>query len=525
MTFAAAAAQRESLLELHLRTKAQDSFYEFIKQSWPVTEGGVSFVGGWHIEAMAVHLEAVLKREIRNLMIHVPPRSSKTTVVSVDFPAWAWIHNPHEKFMYASYAQSLAIEHSLKCRRLIESDWYRSRWGDKFSLASDQNAKGFFENTACGYRISTSTLAGSTGKGGSLLICDDPNSAQGGESEVKREATNLWWDLVWSTRLNDPKKDARVVVQQRLHHKDVSGHILSRDSESEWTHLVLPMEFDETRRCRTLINGRTWEDPRKKNGELLCPDRFGEKEVKRLKLELGTYGYSGQCQQSPSPDEGGIIQRSWFQLWKSSAPPDLDCVVQSWDTALEAGEKNAYSACTTWGVFKNKSNVPSLILLSVWRGRVEYPELRAMAQRLYRDYRDDGEIVIKPDGKHKPDMVLVEAKVSGISLIQDMIRAGVPAIRFDPNRYGDKEQRVRLITPLIESGRVYVPASSPNLEKPMKFCDIFLQNCSEFPKGDSRDLVDTMTQVLIRLNASGWITHPSDEEMDNKKAATKVSFY
>lgn len=519
------APKNEFLNECYLRAKAQESFYEFIKQSWPITEGGVRFVDGWHVQAMAEHLEAVLKRDIHNLMIHVPPRSSKTTIVSVDFPAWAWIHRPHEKFMYASYAHSLSMEHSLKCRRLIESDWYQKRWGDTVSLACDQNAKGFFENTSFGYRISTSVGASATGKGGSILVCDDPNEARDSGSEVKRESTNLWWDLVWSTRLNDPKNDARVVVQQRLHHNDVSGHILSKDNDKEWTNLILPMEFDESRHCRTFINGKTWEDPRKKNGELLCPERFGEKEVARLKVELGSYGFSGQCQQSPSPDEGGIIQKGWFKLWKSASPPELSFVVQSWDTALEAGEHNAYSACTTWGVFKNKDNVPSLILLGLWRGRVEYPELRLMAQRLYKDYRDDGEIVVKPDGKHRPDMVLVEAKVSGISLIQDMIRAGIPAIRFNPNKYGDKEQRVRLITPLIESGRVFLPASISFPEKPMKFCDVFVKNCAEFPKGESRDLVDTMTQVLIRLNSSGWISHPLDESLEDSKTKTKASFY
>lgn len=233
--------------------EAESSLYNFLKQGWSIIEGKTPFIDGWHIQAISEHLEACYKRQIKNLLINIPPRTGKTNLISVAFPAWVWLHNPEEKFMYASYASSLTIEHSLKCRRLIESDWYQKNWGDLYQLSKDQNAKSFFSNNKTGYRIATSVGGTSTGKGGSILIVDDGNSAADGVSDAKREGANNWWDQVWSTRLNTPKKDIRIVVQQRIHEKDMSGHIMANDDGSEWVKLILPMEFEEKRRSRTIV--------------------------------------------------------------------------------------------------------------------------------------------------------------------------------------------------------------------------------------------------------------------------------
>ena len=164
--------------------KAEASLHEFLKQAWPIIEGKTPFIDSWHIQAISEHLEACFKREIRNLLINIPPRSSKSTLISVAFPAWVWIHNPEEKFMYASYATSLSSDHSRKCKELIMSNWYQERWGNLYQFAKDQKAKSFFENNKLGYRIATSVGASSTGRGASLLICDDPNNARDGESDV-----------------------------------------------------------------------------------------------------------------------------------------------------------------------------------------------------------------------------------------------------------------------------------------------------------------------------------------------------
>jgi predicted phage terminase large subunit-like protein len=496
--------------------KAEFSLYEFFKQAWPIIEGKTPFIDSWHIQAISEHLEACFNREIRNLLINVPPRSSKSSLISVAFPAWVWIRNPEEKFMYASYAGSLATEHSLKCKRLIESDWYKKRWGYKFQLAKDQKAKSFYENNKTGYRISTSVGAGSTGKGASFLVADDPNSAQEGASDVKRETANSWWDQVWSTRLNNPKKDVRIVVQQRIHEKDISGHIMANDDAKEWTKLIIPMEFEEKRRARTIVlpttEGQIWEDPRTTEGQLLAEERFSIKEINRYKQDLGAYGYAGQYQQRPAPEEGGIIKKPWFQWWKDTTPPQIEFILMSWDTALTAKDMSAYSACTTWGIFFDEHYIENLILLSMWRDRLEYPELREITKRLYFDYRDTGK-ERNPLFKGRPvDMCLIEAKASGDPLIQDLAAAGIRAIPFVPNKYGDKIQRVRLITPLIEGARVWLPAKPPNYDRLLPFADTFLESVATFPNSESRDLVDTMTQALLKLKEGKFLLNPRDEK-------------
>lgn len=517
----------KTLLE---KAHAEESFHEFVRQAWPAIEGETPFSDGWHINAICDHLEAAVSRDIKNLLIHVPPRTCKSTIISVMFPAWVWVNNPSESFLYASYASSLSLEHSVKCRRLVASTWYQQRWGNLFKLVGDQNTKSKFENDKKGMRTATSVGGSITGIGANILVCDDPNNAKDGESEVKREATNSWFSQVWSTRINDPKNYARIVVQQRLHESDVSGYILKSESSTDWVKLILPMEFEKGKRSKTIHlpymkKDEVWGDPRSKEGELLWPERMGRKYIEERKRELGTYGYAGQYQQRPSPTGGGIIKKDWFKIWKKENPPKLDMVIQSWDTALEVSDKNAYSACTTWGIFQDDNGYQNIILLSLWRGKVEYSELRKIAKRLYNDYRDDGERDITPDAKHISDMVLVEAKVSGFSLIQDLTRSGIPVTRFNPSRFGDKMQRVQLISPSIERGQVWVPALPPDYRKLRKISQELLDNCASFPNADSRDLVDTMTQVLLRLRTSGMLEYDDDTPIKMKKSEIKGNLY
>lgn len=513
--------------------KAQNSFYEFAKQAWSQIEGpDKPFVDGWHIGAICEHLEAVYRQEIHDLIINIPPRCMKSNLVAVMFIPWVWISEPGSQFLCSSYALSLSVRDSVRCRRLIASPWFQRRWGHVFNLVGDQNTKIKFENDKGGYRISTSTRGSATGEGGQYLICDDANNAKDGESEKMREGTNDWWAQVWSTRGNRSKlrKPSRIVIQQRMHENDLTGYLMANDKYNKWVKLILPMEFENARRSKTIIlpstNGKVWEDPRQKEGDLLWPELLDDKAVKDLKEELSTqYRIAGQLQQSPSPGEGGIIKKAWFQWWKKPKPPKLTQVVQSWDTALEANEMDAYSACTTWGLFEDDYKRANLILLGLWRGRVEYPELRSMAQKLFKDYRDDGSIEITPDGNHIPDMVLVEAKASGSSLIQDLSRAGVLVFGFNPGRYGDKLQRVRLATPMIEGGRVWVPARPPNYTALRDFSNTLVELCSIFPNSDSRDVVDTMTQVILRLTSNGYLKHPKDEPRSEGVIGPKHGFY
>jgi hypothetical protein len=252
------------------------------------------FIPGRHIDAIIDHLEAVSYGHIRRLLINVPPRHMKSLLVSVFWPAWEWTRWPERRFLYSSYAANLSTRDSLVCRRLIESPWYRARWGHIFVLTGDQNVKTRFENNRSGYRLSTSVGGSVTGEGGDRLVCDDPHKVDEVLSDSIRTATLDWWDTVMSTRVNDPKATAMVVVMQRCHQQDLSGHLLE---QGDWEHLCLPAEYEGPSRA-TSIGFTDW---RKEPGELLWPERFGRKEIDDLKVSLGSYGAAGQLQQRPSP--------------------------------------------------------------------------------------------------------------------------------------------------------------------------------------------------------------------------------
>jgi hypothetical protein len=466
--------------------RSEVSFYEFFKQAWPVLEGGVSFIDNWHIGAIAEHLEAVYKRDIRRLLINVPPRSGKSSLVSVSFPAWVWIHNPYEKFMYASYNAQLSLEHSLNCRRLIESVWYRSRWGDLCAMASDQNAKGFFENKSGGYRIATSVDGGSTGRGASILICDDPNSVSEENSDVKLEWANNWKSQIWSTRMNNPKDDCEIVIQQRFNERDISA--------------ILPSS-----------KGKVWQDPRTKEGELFCPDRFGQREVERYKRELGAYGYAGQYQQRPAPAEGGIFKKTSFRIWHEHPLPPFQHIFCSVDTALSTKEESSYSACTTWGLF-NYLGHTHVMMIGLFKGRVPFDDLCERMRSLSKDYRDNGRKHVVPDGRHRIDFFLVEDKSVGIPLNSYLQKMGIRTDMFNPTPYGDKKSRAHLVRYYLgQHGLVWLPGyEKENYDRLFESGRLFLEDVLLFPNGKSNDVVDTMTQALLYLRDQNMLEHVKD---------------
>ena len=202
--------------------------------------GGKEFTDGKHIKAICDHLQWVAERKIRKLLINLPPRHGKSSIIAVAFPAWLWLQNPAEEFLCASYVAQFSYRDSRKCRALMQSPWYQQNWGHKFRLLKDQNTKGRFDNNKYGYRIATSSGGSVTAEGGSIILVDDPNSAADNTSIVEREGRIEWWTQVMSTRMNDKKNDCMVVVQQRIHEKDVSGFILANDEDNEWTKPILP---------------------------------------------------------------------------------------------------------------------------------------------------------------------------------------------------------------------------------------------------------------------------------------------
>ena len=332
----------------------------FTKRSWSAIEPGRDFYDNWHIDAVSEHLQAVVEGKIKRLIINIPPRHMKSISVAVALPAWTWTIQPSKRFLFASYAGSLSIRDSVKCRRLIDSRWYKSYFGDTFSLTTDQNQKQRFENDKTGQRIATSVDGALTGEGGDIIVIDDPHNVREAESSTVREGVLEWWDQAMQTRLNDPKTGAFIIIMQRVHENDLTGHILANEYNA-WDHLCLPARYEigHPTPTRSTLG---FSDPRTKEGELLWEKRVDEKTLNNLEKSLGTYASAGQLQQRPMPKGGGILKAEWWVAWEKDELPEIEYLVQSYDTAFSTKETSSYSARTTWGIFRQNGQVNAMVV-------------------------------------------------------------------------------------------------------------------------------------------------------------------
>jgi predicted phage terminase large subunit-like protein len=524
---------------LYKNIKAKDyeeSLYDFTARAWREIDSATFAENGFALQAMCEHLEALADGTLssRNLIINVPPRFSKSTIVGTMFPAWVWAQNqntptlgPGVQFLFSSYSLSLATQDSIKCRRLLESKWYQTLWGNRFKMVSDQNTKTRFQNDKNGIRNIVSVGSTTTGLGGNFLIADDPNNALEANSEAIIQSTIEWWDRAWSSRLNDPKTGCRIVIQQRLSEQDITGHILEKNY-GDWVHLCLPMRFESGRRFYNVLvpaelndgDAIVWTDPRTQEGELLWEERFGEEEVSLLEKTMGPYAAAGQLQQRPEPMGGGIIKREWWKEYtKEKYPANLELVVASVDTAYGAKEfEGDFSACTVWGVFmdvgettgitgtdpatgravrldygERESEVPRVILMHAWQGRFELHELVQKISDTAKEW--------------KIDYLLLENKSAGISVSQEMRRLfgyeGFAVRLLDPEGL-DKVSRTYAIQHLFSEGMVYAP-TDPTGEVFRIWAEMVVQQCSVFPKGKHDDLHDTMVYALRFLRRIGML--------------------
>lgn len=484
-----------------IKRECEASLTSFIRYAWPVIEPGQEYVHGWHIDAMAEHLEAIThgveidEEPYNRLLMNVPPGMMKSLLVGVFWPAWEWgpRNMPHLRYVCASHSVELAIRDSVKMRRLIMSDWYQKLWGDRVKLTDDQNAKGKFENVASGFRQAIAA-DGITGARGDRVLIDDPHSVTGANSEQMRQTTNEWFLEAVPLRLNNPKRSAIVVIMQRLHEDDISGVILSK--LDNYDHLMLPMMFDPDRRCETRLG---YIDPREKRGELLFPERFPQSVVDRDSIPLGPFGVAGQFQQSPIPRGGGILKAAWWPTWVDDASwPTFDFILASLDTAYTEKQENDYSAMTVWGVYldhprfsyfrdgedQRGTNRRRIMLIDAWQERLEFNALVSK--------------VAKAAKKCKVDRIVIEAKASGISVAQELTRLhsrenwGVQTI--NPGNL-DKVARAHSVVPLFADGVIVAPDKD--------FAQIVIDNCATFPKGKHDDLTDSAVQAIRYMREIG----------------------
>ena len=352
-----------------------------------------------------------------NLIINVPPGHAKSLLTTVFWPAWVWIDHPESRWLFSSYREPLAVRDSLKCRRLIESDWYQpGALGSE--LRNDQNQKQRFEKDRTGYRVVVPMSAG-TGERGDYVVVDDPHSVDQAVSDTERTAAVEWWNGSMSTRLNDVSKGHKIVIQQRLHEADLTGDLLTKGG---YEHLCLPAEFEPDRRCRTSIG---WTDPRTTAGELLWPQRVDQAALDALKTTLGSYRYAGQYQQRPVPAEGGMLKRHWWRYWQprgANLPPvavkmpngsielrkavelptHFDCQLQTWDMAFKDTKDSDFVVGQVMA-----ANGADRYLLDQIRDRLDLPGTLLAVRRLSAHW---------PDAQLK----LVEDKANGPAVIQSL---------------------------------------------------------------------------------------------------------
>lgn len=491
-----------------LAERCRRSLRTFVPQAWPLVEPGVGFVPNWHIDAICEHLEAVSRREVRRLIINVPPRHMKSLAVAVLWPCWEWLERPETKWLFLSYGQQLSTRDSLKCRRLIKTTGtafvdptgrtllervgYQGvlallHGAEHWRISDDQDAKQKFDNTRMGYRLATSVGGTATGEGGDIIVIDDPHKADEAESDVVREGVLEWVDSTIPTRKNDPKRGAEVLIMQRLHERDLTGHLLDQGG---WTHLCLPAEYEPG-------HPFVWpQDPRSQPGELLWPDRIGPAELSELKTRLGSYKSAGQLQQRPAPAEGGILKRAWWR-WHhpDGAWPHFHDLIQSWDMAFKDTDGSDYVVGQVWGRFGADK-----YLVHQERARLEFTDTVHAVERLT-------EWVEQHFPRHRAHAKLVEDKANGPAVISALRRRIAGLIPVEP--HGDKVARARAVAADVESGNVFL-IGAPNEDgsnyDPVltpRWVQEFVDEAAAFPNASHDDQVDACSQALLRLAGRG----------------------
>lgn len=456
------------------------SLAEFVKRSWHVLEPETDLQWGWALDAICDHLEAVTDGKIRRLLINCPPGLMKSLLVGVFWPAWEWGPKglSHLKYVSTSHQQDLAIRDARKMRLIVESEWFQERW--PMGLAVDANAKTYFENDGRGFRSSTA-FTGMTGKRGDRVILDDPHSVKSGESDTQRKDTIVTFREALPSRVNS-KASAIVVIMQRLHEEDVSGNILSRDTD--YVHLCLPMRFESERRCSTRIG---FTDPRTYEGELLFPELYDEERTAELEGELGTYGTSGQLQQRPVPREGGMFKLSWFDgHYVTSVPPGTKWK-RWWDLAATK-DKNA---ARTAGVLLGKTPQGRYVIAHSATCQEEPYQrnefIKAQCEADVAQYGRGVEFYIPKDPG-------AGGKVQTMDLVQFLDGFNVRGRK----EVGDKESRAEPFSAACEGGNVDILGDTTE-----PWVKSFLDELVIFPGGKWKDQVDAV------VNAHGqFISEP-----------------
>ena len=463
------------LEEKRKESAIKNDFMSFVKYVWP------DFIEGSHHKIMAEKFNKVATGDLKRIVINMAPRHTKSEFASYLLPSWMIGKNPKLKIIQATHTTELAVRFGRKAKNLIDSQEYQKIFQTK--LREDSKAAGRWETNEGGEYFAAGVGGSITGRGADLLIIDDPHSEQDALNTNALERTWEWYTSGPRQRLQPG--GIIVVVMTRWNTKDLTGKLINAQKEAkadQWEVIEFPAILP--------------------NEKPLWPEYWKLEELEGVKAGLPIGKWNAQYQQNPTAEEGSIIKREWWQLWDKDLPP-LHHVIQSYDTAFLKKETADYSAITTWGVFyPTEDSGPNLILLDVVKDRFEFPELRRVALEQYNYW--------------KPESVIVEGKASGMPLTFELRKQGIPVINYTPSRGNDKHARVNAVAPLFESGQIWATDD--------KFSEEVSEEGAAFPYGDHDDLVDSMTQAVMRFRQGGFIEHPDDEQ-DNPLPQQRRVYY
>ena len=468
--------QLSDSMKTALRQKlCEMSYFEFFKEAFKVVEPAVDLDINWHHKYICEILQKEAERIARgedktqDLIINVPFRASKSLMCTILFPVWCWIKDPKMRFITASYSASLSVEHSAKSRDVIQSDWFQNNWGDLFTIKSDQNTKQHYVNSHTGNRRATSVGGTVTGAGASIIIIDDPISPKQAASQAERTHANEWYNSTLYSRLDNPRTGVRIIIMQRLHEDDLSGHLLHNNPDS-YKHICIPAESSEILSPKGLLKYY--------RNDLFWDTRFSRKILQDYKYQLGSYEYAGQLQQMPSPADGGIIKKDWFNIERTF--PDIHDLVWNFviDPAYTAKESNDPSAFLCYAQVGGEYYIKC-----VEERYLEFPELLKHIQKF-----------CDRNGYSRSSKIYVEPKASGKSLVQTLRRTTKLNVLESKPPAKDKVARVSDIVSIIEAKRVTL------LEG--KWNDGFLSQCAQFPNARHDDMVDCL-QIALDLYGKG----------------------
>ena len=440
----------------------------FIQRSFAELCPADTYLKNWHIEALAYALEKVAKGETKRLIITMPPRHLKSISASVAFPAWLLGLEPSKRIFCASYAQELSTSFSLQTRTIMQSEWYKECFPNT-ALGDSKNTQNEITTTQHGGRLASSVGGSMTGKGGDIIIIDGPQKADEALSEVKRKSVVEWLQGTAATRLNNPKTGAIIIIQQRCHEEDLSGHLLEQQG---WEHLNLPAIAE--------VKSSVPTGPEKihirNEGDILHPERMSKADLDQRRSEMGGKAFAAQYQQQPAPVGDGIIEWDWFPRY-SELPGGRHSrfVIQSWDTAYRASEISSYSVCLTFAYYEGH-----IYLIDVFRERISAAKLLPTIRAQAKKYGVTDIVIEATGGAACAIEILMKERRQG--------RKDVPYVQYHKPKI-DKAARLMREAYFVEQGLVHLPKQASWLNE-------FRQELLAFPAGKHDDQVDALSQAL-----------------------------